>query len=705
MPMCEINNLFRNQVADVILDASKNKKSTYRSLAGVLYKYIEIATVKCIGEQYCFTMSDWESISKQPRIKKRSLEMHHFIGRLINRGVVHPDSVPYPRNTKLVSPNQLSNWYLKTPLPDMDLVLDLKELIEGILAAEPKNDYESLLYCYLKVFAPQFYRHQQLEQLRFDNNFWLNERLVFVTRADFKRLSESERNLEILVFDEKISKWLEKLMSALSTDLGDMANGTTLFGFSNIFSLTSEVYMKFFEVFLLKHINKRLSAKLIQGAVMNEIQLLNSPLASTIAAYKNCPALTLAELNSLYPNTVPDNLLAMENQIEHSKRFSFDDDEYDYLAEVETHLNVEHDLMEIIRVIQKKPFTDKVAFIKLCVEQSEKIKAIKDDQLLEDEYHVAKHLKHLISQLKNGNLAPKTFKQYVGILTMYCFQYVLYYKSLTPSVMGIIKTGIIENDTLENSSKIKYLGILDQFFSNEYHMKIDVAISDSMKQRTMIFKHEVDLLVKTLIAEDKQKYHIDRMTGANYYRVHARAVFIILSFYSGLRFNELRSRFLKDFYKSRESYVIDVNRNGFRKMIKSNKENYKSLKNRSAKRRVKFIIDDPVHKKIVDNYYDVLHRQDAKYIFVGFSKSKLSAKPMREQNLAKLNETMKKILKRNVVLHSLRHSYVTYQMKKILANGTRSSQKDLAELCNMIGHSEPEVTFGSYFHKHLLAFL
>jgi hypothetical protein len=78
---------------------------------------------------------------------------------------------------------------------------------------------------------------------------------------------------------------------------------------------------------------------------------------------------------------------------------------------------------------------------------------------------------------------------------------------------------------------------------------------------------------------------------------------------------------------------------------------------------------------------------------------------MREQTLAKLNNSLKNILGRNVVLHSLRHSFVTYQMKKILEMGSLSSQKDLAELCNMIGHSEPEVTFSSYFHKHLLTFL
>lgn len=703
--MCEINNLFRNKVADVISASSKNKKNTYRSLAEALYKHIEVGAVKILDEQYCFTISDWESISKLPRLKKRTLEAHHFIARLMKNGVIHPDSVPYPRNTRLISPNQLTEWYLKTPLTEMDLILDMKESVERLLDMEPQKNYELLLYCYLRFLTPPFYRHQQLVQFRFDNNFWLNNRLVFVIRADFKRLSESERNMEVVVFDEKLSKWLDKYMRSLSTDFMELANNSTLFGFSNIFSMSPEEYMIFLNDLLLKNIGQKLPVKLIQGAVLNELQFQNSPLASTIVVYNNCPVLTLAELNSLFPNTVPASLLAMENRVEQNKRFSFDDDESDLIAEIETHLNVEHDLMEIIRSILKKPYTDKGVFIKLCVEQSEKIKAINDNQLLEDEYHVAKYLRHLIYQLKSGNLAPKTFKQYLGVLTTYCFQYVLYYKALNPTVMAIIKTEIIENDTLENSSKIKYLGVLDQFFSNEYHMKIDVVISDSMKQRSLIFKHELDLLVETLIVEDKEKYNIDRMTGANFYRVHARAVSVILLFYSGLRFNELRSRMMKDFYKSGDSYVVDVNRFGFRKMIKNNRENYKSLKNRSAKRRVKFTIDDPILKKIVDDYYDVSHKQDIKYMFVAFSKTRLSAKPMREQTLAKLNNSLKNILGRNVVLHSLRHSFVTYQMKKILEMGSLSCQKDLAELCNMIGHSEPEVTLSSYFHKHLLTFL
>ncbi len=222
----------------------------------------------------------------------------------------------------------------------------------------------------------------------------------------------------------------------------------------------------------------------------------------------------------------------------------------------------------------------------------------------------------------------------------------------------------------------------------------------------MIFDDELCLLVNTLIEQDKQAFNIQVNKPMNFYKSHMRAVFLILLRYSGLRKNELRSRRPSDWYKTDEGYAIDVNRKGFKQMLDlSPEEENKGLKNRAARRRVTLTIDDPYLRSIVDKFYDICQKINKKFVFLEVTEHTIYSRPVPLTTIDSLNSFMQSTLNRAVVLHSLRHSFITYNIAKIIANDETNTQKEVFELCNMVGQSDPTVMINNYLHIDHLSHL
>jgi integrase len=224
----------------------------------------------------------------------------------------------------------------------------------------------------------------------------------------------------------------------------------------------------------------------------------------------------------------------------------------------------------------------------------------------------------------------------------------------------------------------------------------------------MVFDDELTILVDNLIQKDRKVYNIQiNNSSMNFYKSRMRAVFLILLRYSGLRKNELRSRRLSDWYRTSDGYAIDVNKEGFKQMIRLlPEEENKGLKNRAARRRVTFSIDDPNLKKIVDKFYDICQDMNKKFVFLEVTEQTIYSRPTPSKTIDKLNSFMQETLNRKVVLHSLRHSFITYNIARILANNEDNTQKEVFELCNMTGQSDPTVMMNNYLHiDHLRHFI
>lgn len=697
---------FTLKLESLIKESNANKRE-FNVIKSFLIEFVNKNKIYVMDELFLFTKETWEKFQSKKNLRKLLLNVHYFSIHLIKNGVIHPESVPFPRSTKLTSPNKLTDWFLKTPFPIMDDILKLRDRLKELLKND-EDEYEKLLYIYLAYFTPPFYSYQQLSQLRLDNYFMIEEKFFFVIKSNFMKIAEGDRNLEILIFDVEISRFIQKkIKNILPTIDFNQPNRNamqTLFEFSKIFQLEKEESQRYLNYFCERNGNRRYDTNTIRNAIQLEIQINHSPLKSTLVVDKTHPKISLSEINYLFKGMVPSFFLKMEEKIENDKNY-FADEEADDLAEIEEHLNVKHEVIDIIRLIQKTSFNDRSKFAIFCDEQSNKLKDINKSDLTEDELKIVKYLIYEISKLVNKLIAPKTFKQKLAVLTRFCFQYVLYSKVLSLAILINIKNQIYDNEEYENSTKANYINVLDAYFVYSYKLKLDIVISNSIKQRTLVFKGELDIIVEKLIQMDLKKYNIQRMTVGNFYKSHMNAVFILLAFYSGIRLNELRSRLLSDFYKSEDHFVIDVNRKGFKQMIKTTKEPYKSLKNSSAKRRIKFNIFDSEHKKIIDEFYNAIHTLNKKYLFVSISQNLISSKPVKESKIQDLNKIIQDITGRKIVLHSLRHSFVSYKMKMLLNDNKANKQKDLSELCNTIGHSEPRVTISHYCHLDLLPYL
>ena len=132
-------------------------------------------------------------------------------------------------------------------------------------------------------------------------------------------------------------------------------------------------------------------------------------------------------------------------------------------------------------------------------------------------------------------------------------------------------------------------------------------------RRSIIFKEELDILIERLISNDKFKYQNEKDIKI---KSIYRSVFTLLLFYTGLRKTELRTRLSKDIYfLDEETLVIDVNSQGFRETMKSTGEKELKLKSNNAKRRVKVIIEDKNHLRIIWQYINFIESKKYKFLF------------------------------------------------------------------------------------------
>ena len=128
------------------------------------------------------------------------------------------------------------------------------------------------------------------------------------------------------------------------------------------------------------------------------------------------------------------------------------------------------------------------------------------------------------------------------------------------------------------------------------------------------------------------------------------------------------------------------------------------LKTSTAKRRICTVIEDLDHLNIIRSYLYVRKnlKNKNKFLFLDVSRDfNIRSKPMKENVFDKFSETLKEVTGRYVSFHSLRHSFASYEVKKILAN-LGSNPYQLMDLSLKMGHESPETTLKIYTHRSVL---
>lgn len=677
------------------IEGKSSKKRIFRNISKKLILFIEENNIEVLKDKYRFYYKDWNTLDEEKYFKEKRAKIFRLVRYLISNNFIHTKSDPFPNNLKRRSINKLPDYFLKIDMPLVDSTMTFHQKIIVKLEDRSFDNYEYYLYLYIYLFRIKPINYFQMSMMNQNNYFSINN-LVYFALPRFNYNGEGH-GINVINFDASFSKKLQLHI--------DSFQGDGLFEHNRIFSKDKKDYMDFIHKTIKTH-DKSLNITKICNIVYYDRQLKTSAFDVTVHRAKIYPQQTLSELSIIhksefYKCRVNYKFLEQEKNLNYKKKDNLssekNDDEFENL---ENKLDEDDAVLNLILLLKNVKTNPKFKFKKQVKSISKYLAKASKDSDYEVEIKIAEYIVNELKKVENNTLAPQSFIGKLGTLWLYLFFDLLYSKTIDNDVIVKINEKILSKTGLENTVKSKYIQILNSFFTFSYNLSLDASIEKSYAHRSLVFDSELDILVDILCRRDKVSYSVERSTSQGSYKMYARAVFLILLRYSGLRKNELRTRLFSDWYRIDDGYAIDVNRAGFKKLLKQRgKETNKSLKTNVAKRRVTFTIDSKEHAVIVDNFYKACGNIGNMFIFSEINKKNKVTKMSVNENLINgLNSDMQEILGREVVLHSFRHSKVTYDVATILARKDGNSQKEIFELCNMLGISDPSIMIINYLH-------
>jgi integrase len=496
-------------------------------------------------------------------------------------------------------------------------------------------------------------------------------------------ISEESSVYRLIVLDEAASTQIIKMLRT--------KNAKT----EKIFDDTSE-YEKFVKKFQSEHLD---------GLKFNSIKNLNktyyifhsSPLETTLNFRTfQTVELTLKEIDVLFPSRVPPLLMEKEEQriLEtFNKRKDIEYKEVDFSLYTDI-----LDLETLVIVLRhKKKLT--VALIEEAILELEIYKQIHDAthaQLIYD------YIIYLLNRLKShgsDKIKHKTFKNNVWILNNYIFRTIENLEEIKDYEMSQI-TLRLENLRL-NSQKTS-IGILRRFFKyHELNSNFKIDVDMVYYPKSMIFDFEIDKILIEIEKRYKQNNKLTKIGKNHRYNIIVRQMIVLFGYYFGLRRNEIRSRRKKDFILHSTVFYLDVNSLGFKKIPGL------SLKTSSARRRVRAVIENTDHLKIIDMFmqYCASFDNDELLFRTTTKDNRIASSVIEESVFVELNEIIKDVTQRYCTLHSLRHAFATHGAVEIVKKNVKKPYEFFDKLNIPMGHSLPEATTNSYIHWNLVPFL
>jgi integrase len=328
--------------------------------------------------------------------------------------------------------------------------------------------------------------------------------------------------------------------------------------------------------------------------------------------------------------------------------------------------------------------------------KSELLKYINDDEMTEHVKLIVQYILHLLEydyeEMKN--IKDSTFKGYIGLLDKHLFKKIEDLADVQEHELNEFLT-TLERFDYKHKSINKIRSLISRFFMFNNDEQRLQRVNISSYPKSLIFAHEIDGILS----------HIDTVTiggakrvGSTYkFKLLQMQALLLLGFYTGLRKTELRSRLLSDFYIYGDKLCMDVNKDGLKKIGKS-------LKTKNSKRRVCFSISDAKHFSIVKEFLETRKsiKNKSQFLFLEISDDNIvRSKVIDDAVFDEITQILQGFTSRYVSFHSLRHSYASYEVKKIIDDVYCDSQQ-LLDLAVRIGHEAPDITLKVYVHRSVL---
>lgn len=600
---------------------------------------------------------------------------------LIKKRIVSNKTKPYPRDSKFNSPNRLTKPFLETYLPDYDKVMQLKDHLVKKMTKTTGGNKLFYMYCYLRYFhyyplpKESFYKISRNTLFNRDGHYFL----VYGFNGN-----ERFNPIAIYILEPLIGRTINAYFTA-TRDITEHID--------HIYEENDNSYEDWFKK-LLKRLG--ITTNQIENAISLDIQLNKSPMMLTLLHSRLHPKIAADELNVLFPNLLPSTVL-----IPHRKNIDYyfgnihddedDLDEPNIVDYLERGLDYYDELKLAVKFTDQHEITNNQLMKILS-----RINAINGDEeilpLIKD------HLIFMIEKKLNGDVTKtKTLKEYIRIAFSYCYIHIVNEGAFNAKVIRKIDAAITSN-RLTLQTQRRYKRIVNEFLQRSSNdQSLDRVQSLINIRRSYIFKEEFDHILELIKNEEVKKKQV---LGSKKIAVAIKQVFLIFLYYGGFRKTELRSRRLIDVdFIGDNEIIINVSESSMKETMKSTGEKELSLKSDSAIRRVRFKINDDDHYIVVRDYLSILEKGKYKFLFPAMNESGTFAKKHVITNafLDDLSEKVQSITKRYTPLHSLRHSYATNELIKIL----KSNHHDLFalyELSTKMGHADPGVTIDNYLH-------
>lgn len=440
--------------------------------------------------------------------------------------------------------------------------------------------------------------------------------------------------------------------------------------------------------------------------ISRNLLVLSSTPAQAVMAYDRTTVskLTLSELNVLHPNKVPEHLLVQEvERVLYARARPDYDKESDEKEASAFSIKDLDKLQNLMKTKTSSEFRNKIVAVK-----NELLKYEANKDSIAHGKLIISYIVWLLERVEQKKkMAVSTFKGYVGLLEKHLFSNVEDLSQLQSSELDKIIDGLYRQQYKGKSIR-KIRALITVFFKHHEQNPNMAHIDTSSVPKSLIFKHELTQVLE-YIANAVGQGTVRQGKNARFYMLEIQAL-VILAFYTGLRKSELRSRQLEDISIYGNKIYVDVNTDGLKKLGLK-------LKTSNAKRRVSTIITDIEHLQILHDFFTMRDKvgNKSKFLFlqvkqtevlhddVTHTKYAVKSKALPEIEFDNVTVILQSLTGRYVTFHSFRHSYASYEVKKILENPSADPHQ-LIDLAVKMGHESPETTLRVYTHRSVLDF-
>ena len=661
---------FINELNDFLKYMLEKKKESFPLVNNKL-----ILNIKFYSE-FCSKIA----INTQDNIKNENEYYKNFL-RLKKFGLIHIKSSNFPKALTLISINPNPNYFLSNAYEFLDdFIIEKQQLINKM-----QEEYDLLenLYIYLRLYTNKMLGRRELSLLDFKNTIYINNNMIiqFMERIDLF----GYESYNLYCFDNIASIIINKFLNRTCTE-----------NFFNNINYYEQKYNKYkTKVFKNLHFNQLKELNLlIHTYESSSIECMI--VADRIATVK----LTITDIINVYPEvSIPKHILDIENKllkISYNKYYEMED-ENDVIGikEKEDQENAKFYIKDIDSILTLLRINESYISNKLYHEIKNELEYIKKTEKSDHINMILDYLLYLVDFLHNKILRTSTVKNYIGILNKHIFSKIKDLTNIEQSEYEYISY-ILNYSNYKPQTIKSYLKIIARFFKYHKSKGIEINYSSFIYPKSLVLKEELQIILNEIEKNYISRNKIIRISKYDKFDILQHQIMVLLSFYTGMRKSELRTRLVEDLFVSDDISYINVNNKGLRKIKLK-------LKTSTSKRRIPIIIDNEFKHyftKWNDDRKKILQKNV--YLFIERATNSFSSKTLiSETSINSISEIIKDVTKRYCTFHSLRHSYITYQLINIL-NSENSNPYLILDLCIKAGHSTPAISLSSYAHYYFI---